>query len=158
MRLGYTIPPGVFGPGLSIAHRGTIVVSSRARVGANCRLHACTNIGSWTGSPEDAPTLGDGIYIGPGAVLHGPITIADRIAIGANSVVTDSFLEPDITIAGSPARKVRDRGTTRFAMPGPALHDVPLTGRGGRAGPTAPASVPGSPGGPATAADSATAT
>ena len=45
-RLGFTIPPHVFGPGLSIAHRGTIVVNGAARVGANCRIHVCVNIGS----------------------------------------------------------------------------------------------------------------
>src|SRR5262245_38586612 len=34
-RYGFTIPPNVFGPALSISHRGTIVVSDQARVGAN---------------------------------------------------------------------------------------------------------------------------
>jgi len=115
IRLGFTIPPHVFGPGLSIAHRGTIVVNSCARVGANCRLHACTNIGSWSGAALEAPIVGDNVYIGPGAILYGPIVIADGIAIGANSVVNASFTEPNITIAGAPARKVRDAGTTRFA-------------------------------------------
>lgn len=114
VRLGFTIPPHVFGPGLSIAHRGTIVVNSCARVGANCRLHACTNIGSWAGAAREAPVIGEHVYIGPGAILYGPITIADNIAIGANAVVIASFLEPDITIAGAPARKVRDGGTKRL--------------------------------------------
>lgn len=125
-RLGFTIPPNVFGPGLAIAHRGTIVVNSCARVGANCRLHACTNIGSWPGTAAThAPTVGKNVYIGPGAVLYGPITIADNIAIGANSVVDTSFTEPDITIAGAPARKIHDGGMTRFALPGqPALADA----------------------------------
>lgn len=118
VKLGFTIPPHVFGPGLSIAHRGTIVVNSCARVGANCRLHACTNIGSWSGAAREAPVIGDNVYIGPGAVVYGPIVIADHIAIGANSVVNTSFAEPNITIAGAPARKVRDAGTTRFAPPG----------------------------------------
>ena len=137
IRLGFTIPPHVFGPGLSIAHRGTIVVNSCARVGANCRLHACTNIGSRGGSATEAPTVGDNVYIGPGAVLYGPIAIADNIAIGANSVVNASFCEPNVTIAGAPARKVRDAGTTRFVPPAPF--------RAGPAGTPAPASMPASP-------------
>ena len=120
VRLGFTIPPNAFGPGLSIAHRGTIIVHSHARVGENCRLHACTNIGSWAGAADDAPVIGNNVYIGPGAVLYGPIVIADNIAIGANSVVNSSFLEPDITIAGAPARKIHDGGTTRLAAPAPA--------------------------------------
>jgi serine O-acetyltransferase len=134
VRLGFTIPPHVFGPGLSIAHRGTIVVNSRARVGANCRLHACTNIGSWSGAARDAPVLGDDVYIGPGAVIYGPIEVADRIAIGANSVVNASFAEPDVTIAGAPARHVGDRGTSRFGPPGrpptPAPMELPAESPG----------------------------
>ena len=143
IRLGFTIPPHVFGPGLSIAHRGTIVVNSCARVGANCRLHACTNIGSRGGSATEAPTVGDNVYIGPGAVLYGPIAIADNIAIGANSVVNASFHEPNITIAGAPARKVRDAGTTRFAPPAPAPRSAPGRRAPARAAPASPDAPPG---------------
>ena len=39
LKLGFSIPCNVFGPGLSIAHYGTIVVNGNARIGANCRLH-----------------------------------------------------------------------------------------------------------------------
>ena len=34
-KLGFTIPINVFGPGLSIAHYGTIVVNSKAKIGKN---------------------------------------------------------------------------------------------------------------------------
>ncbi len=117
-RLGFTIPPHVFGPGLAIAHRGTIVVNSCARVGANCRVHVCVNIGSRAGTHDQAPVIGDNVYIGPGAMLFGPIQIADDIAIGANAVVNRSFGEPGITIAGAPARKVSDRGSEGLVVRG----------------------------------------
>lgn len=117
-RLGFTIPPNVFGPGLAIAHRGTIVANACARVGANCRVHVCVNIGSRAGTDHLAPVIGDNVYIGPGAMLFGPIRIADDIAIGANSVVNKSFEEPDITIAGAPARKVGDRGSEGLVIRG----------------------------------------
>ncbi len=117
-RLGFTIPPNVFGPGLAIAHRGTVVVNASARVGANCRLHVCVNIGSQAGTDLLAPVIGDNVYIGPGAMLFGPIRIADDIAIGANSVVNKSFEEPGITIAGAPARKVSDRGSEGLVIRG----------------------------------------
>jgi serine O-acetyltransferase len=153
VRLGFTIPPHVFGPGLSIAHRGTIVVNSCARVGRNCRLHACTNIGSWSGAAREAPVLGDNVYVGPGAVLYGPITIADNIAIGANSVVNTSFFEPNITIAGAPARKVREAGTMRFAPS--AWHPRPVfpAEPGGPAAP-APPGAPSAASAPPASADS----
>lgn len=118
VRLGFTIPPHVFGPGLAIAHRGTIVVNSCARVGANCRMHICVNIGSKAGTDLMAPEIGDDVYIGPGTMLFGSIRIADGIAIGANSVVNRSFEEPNITIAGAPARKVADRGSEGLVVRG----------------------------------------
>lgn len=117
-RLGFTIPPHVFGPGLAIAHRGTIVVNACARVGANCRVHVCVNIGSRAGTHDQAPVIGDNVYIGPGAMLFGPIRIADDIAIGANAVVNRSFEQPGITIAGAPARKVSDRGSEGLVVRG----------------------------------------
>jgi serine O-acetyltransferase len=133
--LGFTIPQHVFGPGLSIANRGTIVVNSCARVGANCRLHICVNIGSRAGTNTEAPIIGDNVYIGPGVVMFGLITIADNIAIGANSVVTKSFSEPDITIVGAPARKISDIGTSRFTGPACSpFEQNPDAGRGSQYG------------------------
>lgn len=117
-RLGFTIPPHVFGPGLAIAHRGTIVVNACARVGGNCRVHVCVNIGSRAGTHDQAPVIGDNVYIGPGAMLFGSIRIADNIAIGANAVVNRSFEQPGITIAGAPARKISDRGSEGLVVRG----------------------------------------
>lgn len=37
-KLGFSIGLNVFGPGLSIAHYGCIVVNSGARIGTNCRI------------------------------------------------------------------------------------------------------------------------
>ena len=110
-KLGLTISPNCFGPGLSIAHIGTIVVNPASRIGANCRIHTCVVIGTKAGYPDKAPNIGNNVYIGPGAKIFGEITIADGIAIGANSVVNKSFLEPNITIAGGPSKKISDKGS-----------------------------------------------
>ena len=107
--LGFTIPPNVFGPGLSIAHYGTIVVNSNARVGSGCRLHVCVNIGAQAGAENDAPTIGDNCYIGPGAKIFGRIVIGDNVAIGANSVVNKSFGLGGCTIGGVPARVISSK-------------------------------------------------
>lgn len=112
INLGFTIPPNVFGPGLSIAHAGTIVVASDAIIGSNCRLHVCTSIANDARMPGHCPRIGNNVYIGPGAKLFGKIEIADNIAIGANSVVNKSFLEPGISIAGVPAKKINDKGSS----------------------------------------------
>ena len=109
--LGFSIPLNVFGPGLSIAHYGTIVVNRGARIGSHCRLHACVNIGTQAGHQYKAPQIGDYVYIGPGAKIYGEIQIADNIAIRANAVVNKSFTTPGVTIAGVPARMISNRGT-----------------------------------------------
>ena len=105
VKLGFTIPKNVFGPGLCLVHRGTVVVNPAARVGANCRIHPSSSIGDYNG----VPTLGDNVYIGPGAKLYGPITIGSNVAIGANAVVNQSF--PDnCTVGGIPARILSHSG------------------------------------------------
>lgn len=105
LKLGFSIPLNVFGPGLAIVHYGTIIVNQNASVGKNCRLHACTTIGATNGKSK-APIIGDNVYIGSGAKVIGDIRIGNNIAIGANSVVNKSFEEDNITIAGIPAKQI----------------------------------------------------
>ena len=107
LRLGFSIPINCFGPGLSIPHYGTIVVNPNARIGKNCRIHTCVNIGA-SGGSDNVPTIGDNVYIGPGAILYGNITIPDNITIGANATVNKSFLSPNCTIAGTPAKIIKE--------------------------------------------------
>lgn len=98
--LGFSIPPNTCGPGLVLNHWGTIVISPEARIGSNAKINVCVNIGL---KDELAPTIGDDVYIGPGAKIFGGIVIGDRVKIGANAVVTKSF--PDnVTVAGVPAK------------------------------------------------------
>jgi serine O-acetyltransferase len=114
LRLGFEIPINVFGPGLQMIHYGTIIVSSNAHVGANCNLHNLVHIAQKNGRDDAAPTIGDNVFIGPGARIFGGIVIADGTVIGANSVVTKSVFEPNTTVAGVPARKISERGTESF--------------------------------------------
>lgn len=106
LKLGFSIPENVFGPGLAIAHYGTIVVHRNAKVGANCRIHPSTCIGS-SGGSDKAPKLGDNIYIAPGAKIYGDISLANNISIAANAAVSSSFLEESIMIGGIPAKRVK---------------------------------------------------
>lgn len=110
VKLGYSIPLNVFDKGLSIAHRGTIVVNGNAKIGKNCRIQECTTIGATNGSC-DAPILGDNIFIGSGARVIGNIKIGNDIAIGANALVNKNFIEDGITIAGVPAKKISDNNS-----------------------------------------------
>lgn len=104
VRLGYSIPINVFGPGLSLPHRGNIIINPDTKIGANCRIHVGVNIGA---HKDKAPVIGDNVYIGPGAILFGDIEIADNVSIGANATVNKSFVDRNVTIAGTPAKVVK---------------------------------------------------
>ena len=103
---GFHIPPNTFGEGLSIAHWGPIVVHPSCRIGKNCRIHQCVTIGATNGEKQ-AAVIGDNVFIGPCSSIIGDITIGNDIAIGAGSVVTKSFTEDGITIAGVPAKVIK---------------------------------------------------
>lgn len=116
IRCGFTIPLGSFDAGLSIAHRGTLVVNPSARIGKNCRIHEGVTIGSSNGSSQ-AAIIGDNVFIATGAKIIGAIQIADDVAIGANAVVVKDILEPGTTWAGVPARKVSNKNSHNYLSP-----------------------------------------
>ena len=118
IKLGYSISPNTFGPGLSIAHRGTVVVNGGARIGANCRLHVDVNIGTEAGKAAASPIIGNNCYIGPGAKLFGEIFIGPNTVIGANAVVNKSFPEGNQTIAGIPAKVISQKSSEGLLIKG----------------------------------------
>lgn len=105
--LGFTIPINTCGAGLSIAHVGTIVINGKVRIGENCRIHVCVNIGASAQNSHAVPVIGDNCYIGPGAKLYGDIQLGNNVAIGANAVVNKSF-EGNCILAGIPAKVISE--------------------------------------------------
>ena len=105
LKLNFTIPENVFGKGLQLPHYGTIIVNANARIGKNCRIHACTNIGASNNS-SNAPKIGDNVYIAPGVKIYGDIIIADNVSIAANAAVSKNFLEENKIIGGVPAKVI----------------------------------------------------
>lgn len=100
--LGFTIPPNTCGAGLRLNHWGTVVISTDAKIGKNAHINVCVNIGLSKGA---APTIGDNVYIGPGAKIFGGIEIGDNVKIGANAVVNKSF-PSDVVLVGVPASEM----------------------------------------------------
>lgn len=117
LKLGFTIPLNVFGPGLSISHYGTIIINRNAVIGANCRIHPGICVG---GLNNKAPVIGDNVYIGPGAKIFGGINIGDNVVIGANSVVNKD-VPREVTVAGNPAKIVSDKDSSGMIVPGTEL-------------------------------------
>lgn len=110
VKCGFSIPNNVIGPGLCLAHIGPIIISPYAKIGENCRIHVGVNIGADARNSRCAPQIGNRVYIGPGAKIFRDILIADEIAVGANAVVTKSFEDPGVSIAGVPAKIINHNG------------------------------------------------
>lgn len=110
VRLGFTVDPYVFGPGLSIAHYGSLTVNPNAKVGSNCRIHEGVTIGATNGS-DKAPIIGDNCFIGSGAKVIGDIIIGDNVAIGSGAVVVNSYADSNITLGGVPAKIISHNGS-----------------------------------------------
>lgn len=103
------IPPNVFGRGLRVMHVGEMHINGRARAGENCTVHAHTSLAA-AGFNDGVPTIGNGVVLFMGAIVAGNIHIADNVVIGANSVVSRSIEEENVTVAGNPAKIVSHKG------------------------------------------------
>ena len=104
MLLGFHVSPNVCGKGLAISHSGCVIINGKAKIGDNCSIQQCVNIGR-NHEVDDVPIIGNNVYIGPGAKIFGRIIIADGCAIGAGAIVTKSFLTPNMNIVGNPAHE-----------------------------------------------------
>lgn len=109
VKTGIGIHLNVFGPGLSIAHLGPIVVNGHAKVGKNCRIHPFTTIGI-DGRSGKVAAVGDNVYLSNGCKLIGDIEIGDGIVIAAGAVVTKSFTEENAVVGGVPAKVISYSG------------------------------------------------
>jgi serine O-acetyltransferase len=99
------------GPGLFIGHFGGLVVNAYTTIGSNCNLSQDVTIGKAGGGDRMGwPTVGDSVYIAPGAKLIGDIHVGDHAAIGANCVVTED-VPPLAVVVGVPGRVISYDGS-----------------------------------------------
>ena len=102
------------GPELFIGHEGGIVVSELTVIGRNCNLSHQVTIGiSRRGERAGVPTIGDNVYIGPGAKLFGAISVGHNAAVGANCVVTRDVPEFGVVV-GIPGRVISLDGSQGY--------------------------------------------
>jgi serine O-acetyltransferase len=107
VKLGFDISMNVFGPGMKINHRGTLVINGNSRIGKWCDLHPGVCVGDnpvLSGNGEkitNVPTVGDYVFLGPGAKLFGKIIVGDNVMISANAVV-NCDVENDKVVFGNP--------------------------------------------------------
>lgn len=105
---GFEIPVSVkIGGGLYFPHAGGIVINSRATIGRNCNiLHGVTIGNNLSGGSRGVPTIGDNVYIGPGAVIVGGITIGSHSVIAGNAFVNRSVPSHSV-VFGNPAKLIQ---------------------------------------------------
>ncbi|HJB63884.1 MAG TPA: serine O-acetyltransferase [Candidatus Microbacterium pullistercoris] len=102
---GIEIHPGAtIGRRFFIDHGMGVVIGETAEIGDDVMLyHGVTLGGSTLEKGKRHPTLDDGVVVGSGAKVLGPVHIGARSAVGANAVVTRDA-PADSIVVGIPAK------------------------------------------------------
>mgnify|MGYP001767198783 CR=1 FL=1 len=100
-------PGATIGRRFFIDHGAGVVVGETAEIGDDVTLYHGVTLGgvSWTPGKRH-PTLENGVLVGAGAKILGPITVGAGARIGANSVVIDD-VPPEATVVGIPGKIVK---------------------------------------------------
>lgn len=128
---GVEIHPGaVIGRRVVIDHGMGVVIGETAEVGDDVLIYMGVVLGGTTLSRgKRHPTLGNGVVVGSGASILGPVIIGSYAKIGAGSVVVRD-VPPGATVVGVPGRIA---GLERYtaqddirdnAMPDPTLRVI----------------------------------
>ena len=107
---GIEIHPGaVIGQRFFIDHGMGVVIGETSEIGYDCMMYHGVTLGgtSWD-KVKRHPTLKDGVIIGGGAKILGPITLGKNVRVGSNSVVVKS-IEDNCTVVGIPGRVLKKK-------------------------------------------------
>ena len=130
---GIEIHPGAkIGDGFFMDHAMGIVIGETSEIGDNVTIYHGVTLGGIMpafNSDEQRgtkrhPTIEEGVIIGSGAQILGPITIGSNARVGANSVVLKS-IPSDVSVVGIPAHEVeKQKLNNEFHAYGTALSDA----------------------------------
>ncbi|WP_298217537.1 serine O-acetyltransferase [Halothiobacillus sp.] len=99
-------PAAKIGRRFFIDHGMGVVIGETAEIGDDCTLyHGVTLGGTQWEAGKRHPTLGNGVVVGAGAKVLGPITLGDGVRVGSNAVVLKDA-PTGATLVGIPARIV----------------------------------------------------
>jgi serine O-acetyltransferase len=114
---GIEIHPGAtIGPRLFIDHGMGVVIGETAEIEADVTLyHGVTLGGVSLEKGKRHPTLGNGVVVGAGAKILGPIVVGDNSRVGANAVVVKP-VPPNSVVVGVPGEViVRSKSRSKLA-------------------------------------------
>lgn len=99
-------PAAEIGKRFFIDHGMGTVIGETAQIGDDVTLyHNVTLGGVSTAKGKRHPTLGDGVIVGAGAMVLGPVVLGNNARVGANAVVLKD-VAADTTVVGIPAHVV----------------------------------------------------
>ena len=108
---GIEIHPHVtIGKRLFIDHGMGVVIGGTSDIGDDCSIYQGVTLGGTTQTYKGKrhPTLENGVIVGAGAKVLGPVTIGANARIGSNAVVVKD-VPPGATAVGIPARVLGDK-------------------------------------------------
>lgn len=129
-KTGIEIHPGAtIGRRVCIDHGSGIVIGETAEIGDDCMIYQGVTLG---GTGKDVgkrhPTLKNGVMVGSGAKVLGPIVIGENSKVAAGAVVIKD-VEPNSTVVGVPGRVVRIDGERvddldQIHLPDPVMNAI----------------------------------
>lgn len=126
---GIEIHPGAtIGRRVFIDHGTGVVIGETAEVGDDCTLYQGVTLGGTSlDQGKRHPTLREGVIVGAGAKILGPLVVGANARVGSNAVVLNEVPE-GATVVGIPAKVVLPRDRTappKFVAYGTPCDELP---------------------------------
>lgn len=103
------------GAGCYFGHASGITINPRAVIGCNANIHKGVTIGRENrGERKGAPTIGDNVWIGVGAVIVGSVRIGNDVLIAPNSFVNRDVPDHSVVIGNPCTIHRRPRATEGY--------------------------------------------